>query len=114
MRGVRGTRVAPWRDRGPLILRRDGGPLTRQGLATIVGTIGKQAGIPIRVRPHLLRHSSITNALEAGANFRKVQDLARHGDPRTTMMYDRNRTNLDDHAVHSLVAFLSPLEASTG
>lgn len=47
-------------------------------------------------------------ALEAGATLRKVQDLARHADPKTTMNYHRNRTNLDDHAVHSLVAFLAP------
>ncbi|MSW69092.1 MAG: tyrosine-type recombinase/integrase [Actinobacteria bacterium] len=58
--------------------------------------------------PYLLRHSAITNVLEAGASRRKVQDLARHSDPRTTMHYDRNRTSLDDHAVHSPVAFLAP------
>ena len=73
----------------------------------MVGAIARQAGIGTRVTPHLLRHSSITNALEAGASLRKVQDLARHSDPRTTMHYDRNRTSLDDHAVHSLVAFIA-------
>lgn len=99
------------RSTGSLLLRRDGGPLTRQGLATLVNTLGRRAGISgIVVRPHLLRHSCITNALESGASLRKVQDLARHADPKTTMSYDRNRTNLDDHAVHSLVAFISPAE----
>jgi hypothetical protein len=24
------------------------------------------------------------------------------------MRYDRNRTNLDDHAIHSLVSYLAP------
>ena len=24
------------------------------------------------------------------------------------MKYDRNRTNLDDHAIHSLVSYLTP------
>ncbi|MET3963095.1 integrase/recombinase XerD [Marmoricola sp. OAE513] len=97
------------RTTGPLLLRQDGGPLSRQGLGTIVNTLGRRAGIKgLVVRPHLLRHSCITNALESGASIRKVQDLARHAEPRTTMRYDRNRTNLDDHAVHSLVAFIAP------
>lgn len=94
---------------GNLLLRQDGEPLTRQGLGTLVTTLGRRAGITgFAVRPHLLRHSCITNALESGASIRKVQDLARHAEPRTTMRYDQNRTNLDDHAVHSLVAFIAP------
>jgi hypothetical protein len=35
-------------------------------------------------------------------------DLARHSEPRTTRRYDRNRTQLDDHAVHTLVSFVAP------
>lgn len=96
------------RTSGNLILRRDGGPLTRQGLRTITRTLGTRAGIALPLTPHLLRHSCITNALESGASLRKVQDLARHAEPRTTMRYDRNRTNLDDHAIHSLVAYIVP------
>lgn len=103
--------AAGGRTSGLLILRRDGEPLTRQGLRTITRTLGKQAGITSPLTPHLLRHSCITNALESGASLRKVQDLARHAEPRTTMRYDRNRTSLDDHAIHSLVAFIVPQEA---
>lgn len=102
--------AADGRGSGNLLLRQDGKALSRQGLGTIVNTLGRRAGIKgIVVRPHLLRHSCITNALESGASIRKVQDLARHAEPRTTMRYDRNRTNLDDHAVHSLVAFIAPI-----
>jgi hypothetical protein len=32
---------------------------------------------------------------------------ARHSDPRTTSGYDRNRHNLDRHAVHTLAAYVS-------
>lgn len=107
--------AADGRATGNVLLRLDGAPLTRQGLGTIVNTIGRRAGITgFVVRPHLLRHSSITNALESGASIRKVQDLARHAEPRTTMRYDRNRTNLDDHAVHSLVAFVAPGDPEEG
>ena len=80
----------------------------RSGLNTIVATIGRRAGIEHRISSHVLRHSAITNALEAGASLRKVMDLARHSEPRTTMRYDRNRTQLDDHAVHALVSFIVP------
>ncbi len=104
--------AAEGRTHGQLLRGRDGQPLCRRGTYRIVGYLARQAGIPARVTPHLLRHSSITNALESGASLRKVQDLARHSDPRTTMHYDRNRTSLDDHAVHSLVAFLSGSGAS--
>ncbi len=101
--------AADGRTSGNLLLRLDGAPLTRQGLGTVVNTLGRRAGITgLVVRPHLLRHSCITNALESGASIRKVQDLARHAEPRTTMRYDRNRANLDEHAVHSLVAFIAP------
>ncbi|WP_068109448.1 tyrosine-type recombinase/integrase [Nocardioides dokdonensis] len=99
--------AADGRAQGQLLRGRDGQPLCRRGVYRVVGYLARQASISTRVTPHLLRHSSITNALESGASLRKVQDLARHSDPRTTMHYDRNRTSLDDHAVHSLVAFLS-------
>lgn len=104
--------AAEGRTSGNLILRRDGDPLSRQGLRTITRTLGRRAGIASPLTPHLLRHSCITNALESGASLRKVQDLARHAEPRTTMRYDRNRTSLDDHAIHSLVAFIVPKEPS--
>lgn len=101
--------AADGRTEGHLLLRRDGSQvLTRQGLNTIVNTMARRAGITERITSHVLRHSCVTNALESGASLRKVQDLARHAEPRTTMRYDRNRTNLDDHAVHSLVAFIAP------
>ncbi len=96
---------------GHILLRLDGLPLGRSGLNTIVATIGRRAGIEHRISPHMLRHSAITNALEAGASLRKVMDLARHSEPRTTMRYDRNRTQLDDHAVHALVSFIVPVGA---
>ncbi|MDO9378650.1 MAG: tyrosine-type recombinase/integrase [Nocardioidaceae bacterium] len=102
--------AAGGRASGPLLLVRDGTRgMQRQGLNTLVATMSKRAGIESKVTSHVLRHSSITNALESGASLRKVQDLARHTEPRTTMRYDRNRTNLDDHAVHSLVAFVVPV-----
>jgi integrase/recombinase XerD len=43
---------------------------------------------------HMLRHTFVTTMLD-GPNVCDVQIAARHADPRTTMRYDRARTNLD-------------------
>ncbi|MFC6086546.1 tyrosine-type recombinase/integrase [Sphaerisporangium aureirubrum] len=50
-----------------------------------------------RMHPHMLRHTFVTTMLDAGVDLRDVQIAARHADPRTTMRYDRTRTNLDRH-----------------
>lgn len=73
------------RSDGPILLRRDGRPLTRQGLNTNVAAMARRAGLEHRISSHVLPHSAITNALEVGPWLRKVMDLARHSEPRTTM-----------------------------
>ena len=59
-----------------------------------------------RMHPHMLRHTSVTS-FDAGVDLRDVQIAARHADPRTTMRYDRARTNLDRHPNYRLAAFMS-------
>jgi hypothetical protein len=44
---------------------------------------------------------------ERGVDLRDVQIAARHADPRTTMRYDRARTNLDRHPNYILAAFMA-------
>jgi integrase/recombinase XerD len=58
----------------------------------------EKAGIEKAITPHSLRHTFVTLALDGGATVRQVQAAARHADPKTTIRYDRNRRNLDDHA----------------
>ena len=90
------------RTEGPLILRpQTGNPIDRRDVFRMVTKIAKAAGIPRHTTPHSLRHSAITNALDAGVPFRDAQILARHAGPRTTEYYDRACGNLDRHAVHS-------------
>jgi hypothetical protein len=36
-----------------------------------------------------------------------MQEAASHADPRTTMRYDRARTNLDRHATYIVFAFIA-------
>lgn len=70
-----------------------GQPLTRKGVNVVVNAIGRRAGI--RVWPHALRHAGITAALDmSGGDVRRVQQFARHSDPKTTMVYDDNRTDM--------------------
>lgn len=93
---------------GPLLRMTDGvTPLHRRAAARRVARIAKAAGIARPVHPHLLRHSFVTAALDAGVPLRDVQIAARHSDPRTTTRYDRARGNLDRHAVHTVSAFIA-------
>lgn len=52
-----------------------------------------------RITPHDMRRTSITIALDSGANLTLVQDHARHASPVTTRRYDINRNRLDHAAV---------------
>jgi len=60
-----------------------------------------------RMHPHMLRHPFVTTMLDAGVDLRDLQIAARHADPRTTMRYDRARTNLDRHPNYILASFMA-------
>ena len=45
--------------------------------------------------------------LDAGVDWRDVQIAARHADPRTTMRYDRARSNLDRHPNYILGDYMA-------
>ena len=55
------------------------------------------------IRPHGLRHTDVTAALEAGADLRDVRRFARHASVQTTMIYDDARRDTAG-AVASVVA----------
>lgn len=91
---------------GPLVVNMDhktkGERLTGAGLYFLVRELGSRVGLS--VRPHGLRHASITEALElTGGNVRAVQRFSRHKDLRTLTVYDDNRQDLAGE-VASLVA----------
>lgn len=93
------------RDSGPLLLHGDG-PLDRHTAARIVARIARAAGIDKRISPHSLRHTMVTQALEAGVPIHVVQDAAGHASPETTRRYDRARHQLDGHATYQLATHL--------
>lgn len=61
----------------------------------MLDALRRRAGVAEKVRPHGLRHRSVTSFLQAGGRLKDAVIFARHRDPKTTMIY---RDNLDDAA----------------
>lgn len=92
---------------GPLLVRRDGSRMTRRSADRVVKRIAKAAAITsVKVYPHVLRHTFIVGALDAGTPARTVQLSARHAQVSTTLtVYDRGRQVLDDHASYVVAGY---------
>ena len=74
-----------------LFLSRDGRRLSPRSIQQRVALWARRQGIPIRVHPHLFRHSFATHLLESSADLRGVQELLGHANIATTQIY----THLD-------------------
>jgi site-specific recombinase XerD len=95
------------RERGPLLRGRTG-RMDRHAATRRLRALAVVAGVATeRMHPHMLRHTFVTTMLDAGVDLRDVQIAARHADPRTTMRYDRARTNLDRHPNYILAAYMA-------
>lgn len=67
-----------------------GAPLVRQRIRDLIERYAQEAGLPVNAcRPHSLRATAATNALEHGADIAKVQDWLGHANPATTRLYDK-------------------------
>lgn len=75
------------KSRPELFLARNGAPLSRQALWTLIKKHGRAAGITSPLSPHVLRHSFATHLLEKGLDIRSIQLLLGHEDIRTTEIY---------------------------
>jgi site-specific recombinase XerD len=96
------------RTAGALLLNTHGTRMDRHAATRRLHRLQKIAGVRIaRMHPHMLRHTFVTTMLDAGVDLRDPQIAARHADPRTTMRYDRARTNLDRHPNYILAAYMS-------
>ena len=81
-------------------------PISPQAGWKRVRLLARRAGLGRDIHPHLFRHGAITEALSAGVSLHKVQDFARHADPRTTRTYDGHRQSLGNETVHVLAGRL--------
>ena len=78
---------------------------TGAGIFHIVRALGEQAGL--KVRPHGLRHTAITAALDAfNGDYRKTRAFSRHASLDTVRRYDDNRTDHAGQVAHALDAIL--------
>lgn len=70
-----------------LFVTETGLPFTTQRMRKILGSLAGKAGIERRITPHMLRHTSATQLLEAGVDIRYVQRLLGHQSISTTEIY---------------------------
>lgn len=64
-----------------------GGPVDRKYCWAMMRRYARRAGIDRPVNPHMLRHTYATELLADGFDVREVQQLLRHADIRTTVVY---------------------------
>ena len=62
-------------------------PFTTQKTRKLLGNLACKAGIERRITPHMLRHTTATQLLEAGVDIRYVQKLLGHQSISTTEIY---------------------------
>jgi integrase/recombinase XerD len=74
-------------DEGYLFLRAWGGPLTPPWLSDRVRSYVQKSGVGKLGACHLFRHTMATLMLEGGADFRYIQEMLGHADPKTTEIY---------------------------
>ena len=110
-------------DPGPLFTSTRGNRLTHSAVFRLVRRLAElahrarpdlgMAEVAQRLSPHGLRHTAITAVLDAGVSLRDAQDFARHADPRTTRIYDRNRGALDRNPTYVLSTYLAAARVSS-
>jgi len=74
-----------------LFLNRRGARLAARTVQQRLQQWGRQRGLPMRLHPHMLRHSCASHVLESSSDLRAVQELLGHADIATTQIY----THLD-------------------
>jgi integrase/recombinase XerD len=86
-------------------------PMTRRGFAFLLERLAQAAGLdPLRVSPHVLRHSFASHLLARGADLRSLQLLLGHADIATTQIY----THVQAERLREVVQHYHPLGEEGG
>jgi integrase/recombinase XerD len=93
------------RTEGPVFVTSTGRRWDRSGAYKAVRSIGARAGVDLY--PHLMRHTAITLALDAGAPVDRVQGWAGHASLDTTMGYAKARQQLDASPGYDVARWLA-------
>jgi integrase/recombinase XerD len=93
------------RTEGPVFTTSTGRAWDRSGAYKAVQRIGARAGVDLY--PHLMRHTAITLALDAGSPVDRVQGWAGHASLDTTMGYARARQQLDASPGYDVARWLA-------
>jgi integrase/recombinase XerC len=92
---VRAGLAAP--DEAAMFVSQRGRRLAGRTVQARINHWALRQGSPVRVHPHMLRHSFATHLLESSGNLRAVQELLGHASLSTTQVY----THLDfQHLAH--------------
>nr|WP_033403568.1 tyrosine recombinase XerC [Endozoicomonas elysicola] len=74
-----------------LFLSKLGQRISTRQIQNRIKEFAREAGMPVGVHPHMLRHSFASHILESSGDLRSVQELLGHSDISTTQIY----THLD-------------------
>lgn len=74
-------------DTQALFLNRYGERIAERRIQHIVRKYARQAGLDMRVFPHIMRHTFATHMLDGGADLRAVQELLGHARLSSTQVY---------------------------
>jgi integrase/recombinase XerC len=84
-------------DEKAIFVGRNGSRMGPRAVQLRLAALARQQGLPVKVHPHLFRHSFATHLLESSQDLRGVQELLGHADISTTQVY----THLDfQHLAH--------------
>jgi integrase/recombinase XerD len=76
-----------------------GKPLQERTLRGIIKTVLRKIDIDdSRITAHSLRHTAVSLSIKGGASLIQAQAMARHADPKTTMIYFHNHERIKSGA----------------
>lgn len=79
--------ACPQADPDALFLSARGSRLAPRSVQSRIEVLGRTRGAPVRLHPHVLRHSFASHLLQSSADLRGVQELLGHANIATTQIY---------------------------